>query len=380
MRAPLLRLLRVAPLALVLDACDSSQPIAGPASTDVQLVTIAPANSHLLPGGQITLSAVPGDANRNPVDRPVTWTSSDPSLATVSAAGVVAAVAAGPVVIRAESDGVAGEATIAVDEGGIIGPEGGEVRAFDGQVVLSVPAGAVAGPASIFITRSPSAPLDATGASVPAHVRSTLPFAAPATLTLTYDPATAPAGVPQSALGFRSLSGSGWTTMAGGTLDPVSHTASASVSGNGTFGVGRLRPTAPCTAPEYRQFDFWLGRWDVAPTGSAPDVRQASSSITVEPGGCAVFEDFHDLDVHGVSISLYDPATAAWYQTFVDNTGGRLVIGGGLVAGAMVLTGPDHDNRITWEQLPGTVRQFGEDSRDGGTTWSTTFDLLYRPR
>src|SRR4051812_30336175 len=30
------------------------------------------------------------------------------------------------------------------------------------------------------------------------------------------------------------------------------------------FGIASVFPTggAPCTAPEYRQFDFWLGNWD----------------------------------------------------------------------------------------------------------------------
>jgi hypothetical protein len=349
-------------------------------SSTVEFVTVAPASAHLLPGGQIALSATPRNADRIPLDRPVTWASSDPALATVSPDGLVSAVAAGSVLITAESDGVTGQAPLAVDEGGVVGPEGGEVRGFDGQVLLTVPAGAVNAPASIYLTRSPSAPLDATAAGEPVHVRSTQPLAVPATLTIAYDPAAAPAGVHQSALGLRRLSGSAWSTVAGAVLDPASHTAAATIGDEGTFGVGRLTPTVPCTAPEHRQFDFWLGMWDVAPSDAGPGARQASSRITEEPGGCAVFEDFQDLNVHGVSISLYDPATARWYQTFIDNVGGRLVLAGGLVGGDMVLAGPDNGSRITWQTLAGVVRQLGEDSPDGGATWSTTFDLLYRSR
>jgi hypothetical protein len=377
MRAPLLRLLCFVPH-VVLAGCDAGHPMTPTPSTAVELVTVAPANVRLLPGGQVALSATPRNADRNPLDRPVTWTSSDPAVATVSPAGLVSAVAAGSVLITAESDGVVGQVVLAVDQGGVVGPEGGEVRGFDGQVLLTVPAGAVSEPASIFLTRSPSAPLDATAAGEPVHVRGTQALAVPATLSIAYDPEAAPAGVHQSALGLRRLSGSGWAAVPGAVLDPALHTASATIGGEGTFGVGRLTPAVPCTAPEHRQFDFWLGVWDVAPSDAAPDARQASSRITQEPGGCAVFEDFHDLDVHGVSISLYDPVTAAWYQTFVDNLGTRLVLTGGLVGGAMLLTRPDNGTRITWETSGGVVRQFGEDSRDGGTSWSTTFDLLYR--
>ena len=378
MSAPPLLARAVATL-LVLGACDSSQPpIEPPSPGAVASVVIAPATAHLLPGNQLALSATPRDASRNHLDRPVTWSSSDPSKATVSEAGVVTAVGAGSVVITAESDDIAGEAVIAVDEGGVIGPEGGEVRAFGGQVVLTVPAGAFAVPASVFVTRPPAAPLDATSAAEPVHLRSTQAFATPAMLTLAYDLTDAPAGVDESALGMRSLLLSGWVTASGATIDPATHRASVPVSADGTFGVGRIPPTVPCTAPEFRQFDFWLGGWNVAPSDAPPDARQASSTITAEPGGCAIFEDFHDLDVHGVSISLYDPATAKWYQTFIDNAGGRLVLSGGLVSGSMVLAGSGNVNRITWESLTGGVRQFGEDSRDGGATWSTTFDLLYR--
>lgn len=379
MRAPPYPRARALPLALLLVACES-QPVAAPSLATVEVVSIAPANARLLPGGQVELTATPRDGSRHAVDHPVTWTSSDPSRATISGTGVVSAVGAGPVVITAESDGVSGEARVTVDEGGIVGPEGGQVRAFEGRVLLTVPAGAVVTPTEVFVSRPPNAPLDATEAAAPIHVRSGQAFAAPATLTLAYDPAAAPVGVQETALGARTLGAAGWTAAPGGTADPASHTVSAPFGGGGTFDVGRLRPTAPCTAPEFRQFDFWLGQWNAAPPDVGPGARQASSSITEEPGGCAVFEDFRDLDVHGVSISLYDPATAKWYQTFIDNLGGRIVLSGGLVAGAMVLTGPAQDSRITWEALAGDVRQFGEDSGDGGSTWSTSFDLIYRPR
>jgi hypothetical protein len=37
--------------------------------------------------------------------------------------------------------------------------------------------------------------------------------------------------------------------------------------------------------------------------------------------------------------------------------------------------------RMTFSQLPGgQVRQFGEQSVDGGKTWATSFDLVYTRR
>ena len=111
MRAPLLRLLCFVPY-LVLAGCDGSHPIAPTSPTTVEFVTVAPASVHLLPGGQVALSATPRNADRTPLDRPVTWASSDPALATVSSDGLVSAVAAGSVLITAESDGVAGQVVL----------------------------------------------------------------------------------------------------------------------------------------------------------------------------------------------------------------------------------------------------------------------------
>lgn len=40
---------------------------------------------------------------------------------------------------------------------------------------------------------------------------------------------------------------------------------------------------APCSAPEYRQFDFWIGRWNVY----GPDGRLAGTNdVTREFDGC----------------------------------------------------------------------------------------------
>lgn len=90
-----------------------------------------------------------------------------------------------------------------------------------------------------------------------------------------------------------------------------------------------------------------------------------------------MFELFRDLDVRGQSISLFDPTTSRWYQTYVDNTGVRLVLGGGVTDGAMILAEFDNASRISWSTAGADVRQLGEASGDGGETWSPQFDLTY---
>ncbi len=56
-----------------------------------------------------------------------------------------------------------------------------------------------------------------------------------------------------------------------------------------------LPPSPPpaCTAPEHRQFDFWVGDWTVTPTGKETVV--ASSQIEKLYGDCAVRENWMPL-------------------------------------------------------------------------------------
>jgi uncharacterized protein YjdB len=78
-------------------------------------VTVSPSSTTLVPTQVLSLSAEVHDVNNVVVtDRVVTWTSSNPSVATVSAAGVVTAVATGTATVTATSEGKTGTAAISV--------------------------------------------------------------------------------------------------------------------------------------------------------------------------------------------------------------------------------------------------------------------------
>ena len=109
------------------------------------------------------------------------------------------------------------------------------------------------------------------------------------------------------------------------------------------------------------------------------------SDITLEEGGCAVFENF--ANGNGRSINVYNPGDGMWHQTFYFSNGQRLVLTGGPEGEAMVLSNtppnapPGSFERWTWTQLSeGRVRQLQEFSRDGGVTVETGFDGTYVPR
>jgi len=142
-----------------------------------------------------------------------------------------------------------------------------------------------------------------------------------------------------------------------------------------------------CTAPEHRQFDFWVGYWDVYPTGK--DKLVAHSLIEKLYAGCTIRENWMPLNNNtGGSLNMYDPAAGKWHQTWQDSQNGRVEFDGGIVDGKMILVGnwkgangPGGDalTRMTYSlNGDGSVRQFGEQSKDAGKTWSPAFDFTYR--
>ncbi|MEP7177392.1 MAG: hypothetical protein ABI860_12655 [Gemmatimonadales bacterium] len=141
-----------------------------------------------------------------------------------------------------------------------------------------------------------------------------------------------------------------------------------------------------CTAAEYRQFDFWIGEWEVTlPDGSPAGANRIERILD----GCALKESWTGAGGgHGTSYNTYDAGRHRWHQTWVDDQGNLFVLEGTIADGRMTLEGETVDtagrgqrHRIAWQQMaPGRVRQLWEMSSDGGTTWSTTFDGRYRKR
>lgn len=143
----------------------------------------------------------------------------------------------------------------------------------------------------------------------------------------------------------------------------------------------------PCMSEQHRQFDFWVGEWEVTNPAGQPAGR---SRIESKLDRCVVHEHWFGAGGStGESFNLYNAATSRWEQFWVDNGGNRLHLKGGLREGAMVLEGvqdkPDaktgilQRERITWTpNQDGSVRQSWETSTDDGKSWAVSFDGLYR--
>jgi hypothetical protein len=150
------------------------------------------------------------------------------------------------------------------------------------------------------------------------------------------------------------------------------------------YGQGSPAPPT-CDAAEHRQFDFWVGEWDVRdPSGQVV----GTNSITSSYDGCLLVERWEGAGGSaGTSQNFFHRVDGKWHQNWIDSrAAGPLWLVGGLDArGAMVMTDADPSasplNRITWSPNPdGTVRQHWEQSTDSGATWATVFDGLYARR
>ena len=139
-------------------------------------------------------------------------------------------------------------------------------------------------------------------------------------------------------------------------------------------------PQNPCVDEQHRQFDFWVGKWDVyGPKGSLA----GHSLIEKVYNGCGVRENWMPLnDQTGGSLNIYVPEEKRWEQYWIDSGGSRAIFTGGWNGKAMVIQGKWAGPlvRMTYSKnADGSVRQFGEQSTDEGKTWATSFDLTYRP-
>ena len=147
----------------------------------------------------------------------------------------------------------------------------------------------------------------------------------------------------------------------------------------------------PCSRPEFRQFDFWIGEWEAFGVKGA---KAGDSKISVLLDSCVILEEWTSANAQqgliykGKSFNSYNAATKQWQKTWTDNTGNTTEflrgegVNGKIVYYADKVTGQQGKTfmrRLTFTKLSEEkVRQLGERSDDGGATWTMEYDLEYR--
>ena len=139
----------------------------------------------------------------------------------------------------------------------------------------------------------------------------------------------------------------------------------------------------PCADSRSRDFDFWIGEWDVFVGGDLA----GHNSIRPLVDGCVLHENWRGAQGGaGTSLNFYNTRTGLWQQFWVWRNGTTLELAGTYRDGRMVLEGESLDasgarlkNRVTWfANEDGTVRQLWEVTAAGAGVWRTVFDGHYR--
>lgn len=147
---------------------------------------------------------------------------------------------------------------------------------------------------------------------------------------------------------------------------------------------GQQKPFDCNSSPPHRQFDFWLGDWEVR---DGEGKLGGHNRITAEQQGCVLEEQWRSVQGGtGQSLNYYDPDSGQWRQLWLDAGASIIDISGGLVDGSMVLEGSiyylasktEKPFRGTWTLLAdGRVRQFFQE-QDAEGNWQTWFEGFYR--
>lgn len=147
----------------------------------------------------------------------------------------------------------------------------------------------------------------------------------------------------------------------------------------------------PCAAAQQKQFEFWVGEWDLTwPGEKHREIGHGTNSIKHIMDGCVIQESFSGGDsmhMRGMSLSTFDLRSGHWKQTWVDNEGGYLDFVGDLKDGEMILQreavrdGTKILQRMVWKHITADELDWSwESSRDGGKTWQVNWPIHYKRR
>jgi hypothetical protein len=90
--------------------------------------------------------------------------------------------------------------------------------------------------------------------------------------------------------------------------------------------VAQTQPK-PCSSEQAKQFDFWVGAWDLEWTDEKGKKQTGVNVINKILGGCVIEENFSTNEENpylGKSHSLFDVKSGLWKQTWVDSGGDYL--------------------------------------------------------
>lgn len=142
--------------------------------------------------------------------------------------------------------------------------------------------------------------------------------------------------------------------------------------------------TCACCTDSHKQFNFWLGDWDVYDTTGK---KVGENKIEIMEDGCGLRENWRSNTQTGTSTNYFDPTDNTWNQLWIDNVGTILSLKGAFNNGIMELKSKMMEgkkvafyyNVITWEKnKDGTVTQIWDVRENTGRLISRVFKGIYK--
>jgi hypothetical protein len=147
---------------------------------------------------------------------------------------------------------------------------------------------------------------------------------------------------------------------------------------------------APCSGPEWKALDFWIGEWDASwPASPGTPAGTGTNRIEKILDGCVVSENFAGSGpgaLVGRSYSTWNPQRKLWLQTWVDNQASYLDFVGDLSKPdekIFAMERPGRDGkpvrlRMVFHHItPDSFDWRWERSTDGGKTWQVQWPIRY---
>lgn len=147
--------------------------------------------------------------------------------------------------------------------------------------------------------------------------------------------------------------------------------------------------SGPCSSDKMREFNFWVGEWDLEWKSADGEVQRGTNRIDWTLDGCVLREQFDggpSMPLKGQSYSMLDRSSGSWKQTWVDNQGSYLDFTGGFEDGKMILQrsfvdreGKEVKQRMVFFNIKKDSLDWNwERSDDGGKTWNLAWHIRYK--
>jgi hypothetical protein len=196
-----------------------------------------------------------------------------------------------------------------------------------------------------------------------------------ATITFHWTASDLPGGVTAAAMRPMWWDGREWHAATATTQSNDS--AVVQLRREGIWAMRWAGSSASCIDAAFRTLDFRLGKWDFRSAGYDP----GRSEVYEAPNRCAITDRYDDRSSgRSRSFYVYSTADAKWYSTTIDPEGRFVSVGTAWGDSAAFYRG-NSKREVYRRRADNSILYTGEESSDGGKTWTVTVTATYtRPR